>query len=97
MEAPGPPTSSGRHPLDGKADCDRVRIVTVGEGKPIAVISVEDLIADRVAQWASGTAADRIEQARALLGLHPDVDRAYLQRRIRNETGGDHGIEAPEG
>ena len=41
---------------------------------------VEDLIADRMGQYASGTARDRIDQARTLLALHPDADMAYLER-----------------
>jgi hypothetical protein len=32
-------------------------------------------------------------QARELLRLHPGADMAYLDRRIREETGGDHGVE----
>lgn len=30
---------------------------------------------------------------RYLLALHPDADMPYLDRRIREETGGDHGVE----
>lgn len=44
-------------------------------------------------QYASGTAPDRLEQARILLALHPDADMAYLERRIREESMGDHGVE----
>ena len=44
-------------------------------------------------QWASGTAPDRREQARILLALHPNADMAYLDRRIREETMGDYGLE----
>ena len=44
-------------------------------------------------QYASGTAADRLDQARTLFGLYPDADMNYLERRIREETGGDHGID----
>ena len=57
------------------------------------IISVEDLIADRMGQYASGTARDRLDQARILLGLHPDAEMDYLERRIREETLGDYGIE----
>ena len=58
------------------------------------VIPVGDgLIADRMGQYASGTAADRLEQARILLRLHPDAEMDYLDRRIREETGGDYGLE----
>jgi hypothetical protein len=36
-------------------------------------------------------------QARALFGLYPDADRAYLERRIREETAGEHGIDILKG
>jgi hypothetical protein len=51
----------------------------------------------RFSQFASGTAPDRIGQARLLLALHPDADLDYLERRIRQETMGDHGIESIKG
>lgn len=79
--------------LDGNADRDRVRLIAVGDAGEISVISVEDMIADRMGQYASGTAREMLEQARALFGLYPDADRAYMDRRIREETAGDHGIE----
>ena len=44
-------------------------------------------------QYASGTAADRFDQARTLFGLHPRLDRAYLDRRIREESMDDYGVE----
>jgi hypothetical protein len=55
------------------------------------------MIADRMGQYASGTAPEMREQAQILLRLYPDADRAYLERRIREETLGDHGIEDVEG
>ncbi len=51
------------------------------------------MIADRMGQYASGSAPDMRRQAAALLALYPDLDRDYLERRIREETCGDHGIE----
>jgi hypothetical protein len=83
--------------LDGNADRSRVRLLDAGEGKRFAVISIEDLIADRMGQYASGTAADLLEQARTLYRLSERIDRSYLDRRIREETAGDHGIEIVEG
>ena len=65
-------------------------------GGKVAILSVEDLIADRVGQFASGTARDRIDQARTLFQLHSTLDRVYLERRIREETMGDYGVEALE-
>ena len=80
-------------PMDGGVDAAHIRLVQpIGETALFRVISVEDLIADRMGQYASGTARDRIDQARLLLALHPDADLAYLERRIREESGGDYGV-----
>ena len=57
------------------------------------MLSLEDMIADRVGQYASGTAPEMLEQARILFRLFPDADLAYLERRIRYESGGDHGLD----
>ena len=81
-------------PMDGNVPRDHVLLVeNVEPGASFAVISVEDLIADRVGQYASGTARDRLEQARVLFRLNPDVDLAYLDRLVREESFGDHGIQ----
>lgn len=85
-------------PMDGNVDAAHIRLVQpIGEGALFRVISVEDLIADRMGQYASGTARDRLDQAKLLLALHPDADFGYLERRIREETMGDHGIEDLKG
>jgi hypothetical protein len=44
-------------------------------------------------QFASGTAPEMLGQASRLLVLHSDVDRAYLDRRVREETAGNYGID----
>jgi hypothetical protein len=81
-------------PMDGNVDVAHIRLVQpVGERALFRVISVEDLIADRMGQYASGTAPDRLDQARLLLALHPDADLDYLNRRIREESSGDFGID----
>ena len=81
-------------PFSGAFDRTTLALVEdFGDAAPFVVLSVEDLIADRMGQYASGTARDRIDQARVLFALHPNLDRAYLDRRIREETCGDHGIE----
>ena len=82
-------------PMDGNFDRSMLALVDqiVPDGA-FVVISVEDLIADRMGQWSSGTAADRIDQARLLFQLHPNADLVYLARRISEETMGEHGIEA---
>lgn len=78
--------------LDGAADLHRVVTIDFGEDGQIAVIALEDIIADRVAQYASGSADDMLAQARRLFDLHPDADRSYMERRIRHETNGAYGI-----
>lgn len=78
--------------LDGMADRDRVVLIDLGEDGEAAFVSVEDMIADRMGQYASGTAPEMLEQARRLFRLHGDADLAYMDRRIRQETAGDYGL-----
>lgn len=81
-------------PMDGNVPADRIRTVRpMGGDATFRVLSVEDLIADRMGQYASGTAADRLDQARILLALHPGLDSDYLERRIREASMGDYGVE----
>ena len=82
--------------LDGLADRERVRLITFDPDGAVAIISVEDMIADRMGQYASGSAPDMFDQARTLFVLHPDADRAYLERRIHEETSGEQGIASLE-
>jgi hypothetical protein len=84
----------GTSPLDGQVDTAHIVLI---DGVPgagaFAMISVEDLIADRMGQFASGTAPEMREQARQLRALHPDADIGYLERRIRFETAGELGVD----
>lgn len=82
--------------LDGYADRSRVRMIDTGADGVASFISLEDMIADRMGQYASGTAPDMLAQARALYAVYPDADRVYLDARIRHETAGDHGIDTLE-
>jgi hypothetical protein len=79
--------------LDGMADRTMVRIVEVGIEGSVAVIAPEDMIADRMGQYASGTAAEMLGQARALFSLCEGLDLDYMNRRIREETAGDYGLQ----
>lgn len=79
--------------LGGMADRDRVALIDLGADGTAVVIAVEDIIADRMGQFASGSAPDMLDQATELLALHSDVDRDYLDRRVREETVGDYGID----
>lgn len=81
-------------PMDGTVDYRRLLLVEhVEPGHAFVIIPVEDLIADRMGQYASGTAPDRLEQAQILLRLHPDLDCDYLDHRVREESFGDYGID----
>lgn len=79
--------------LGGAADRHRVKLIDLGSDGTAAVISVEDMIADRMGQYGSGTAPDMLEQAQRLFALHADADRRYMERRIRQESAGDYGVE----
>lgn len=83
-------------PMDGAFDPATLVLVENSGSGAFVVLSVEDLIADRVGQFASRTAPDRLDQARALFRLQPSLDKAYLARRISEETGGDYGIDILE-
>ena len=77
--------------MEGRADRGRVRLVDFGTDGIACFVSVEDLIADRMGQYASGSAPDMLGQARELLALHDQLDVDYLERRIREETLGEYG------
>lgn len=79
-------------PLDGAVEYSRIVLIELRSGA-FAIIPVEDLIADRMGQFASGTAPDMREQARKLLELHLGLDKAYLEVRVRHETAGEYGVE----
>lgn len=81
-------------PMDGNIDSADIQLVQPeGETALFRIISVEDLIADRMGQYGSRTAPDRLEQARILFALHPDADLEYLEHRIREESMGEYGVE----
>ncbi|KPL67940.1 hypothetical protein SZ64_07300 [Erythrobacter sp. SG61-1L] len=79
--------------LDGMADRTMVQIVALDDGSEIAVIAPEDIIADRMGQYASGSAPDMLGQARALFAICEGLDMHYMERRISEETGGEYGVQ----
>lgn len=79
--------------LDGMADREKIQLVTMGDDGDIAVIAPEDIIADRMGQYASGSAPDMLGQARALFAICEGLDLHYMERRISEETGGDYGLQ----
>ena len=82
----------GSSVLDGLADRDRFQLVSIADGNRFVAISVEDLIADRMGQYASGAAPEMLEQARTLFSLYQDADLTYMERRIREETANEYGV-----
>jgi hypothetical protein len=84
----------GSSPMGGNVSVSHlVMIKPLADTPELAVLSVEDMIADRMGQYASGTAREMLGQARALYALPIAFDRDYLDRRIREESVGDYGIE----
>jgi hypothetical protein len=83
----------GSRLLDGLADSNFLRVIELGDHGAVAVISVEDLIADRMGQYASGSANEMFGQAKALFQLSQGLDRDYMDRRIREETAQDYGVQ----
>lgn len=80
--------------LDGMADRERVRLISLGADGSITVIAIEDMIADRMGQYASGSAREMFEQAKTLFDLYPNADLGYMDERIRFETAGDYDVKS---
>jgi hypothetical protein len=78
--------------LDGMAERERVELLDLAPDGEVAILSVEDIIADRMGQFSSGTAKEMGEQARQLFILHNEADLDYMDARIKFESGGDYGI-----
>jgi hypothetical protein len=78
--------------LDGMADREKVELLDFAPDGEVAVLAVEDIIADRMGQFASGTAHEMREQAQKLFILHNEADLDYMDQRIRYESGGDYGV-----
>lgn len=81
--------------FDGRADRNRLTRIPMDEAGSIEIYlpSVEDMIADRLGQYAVSSPDDdsRLRQARAMFDLADKIDEDYLVRRIRDE-GGDPGL-----
>jgi hypothetical protein len=75
--------------FDGRTDMNRLRLVVVDEEQNARIIlpPPEDVIADRLAQYASDPKGrdDMLEQARLLVLLAEDLDLNYLRRRAVEE------------
>jgi hypothetical protein len=76
--------------FDGRSDRDKLLAVPIGgSGSEVIFPAIEDLIADRLGQYASSKDRDTemLEQARLLFSLASDYDPTYLKRRITEESG----------
>ena len=87
----------GNSPMGNTSDETRTLMLSLfSEEGGFRVLSVEDMIADRMGQYASGTARDLLAQAKLLYDLAEAIDEDYLDRRIRTESMGDYGAEDVE-
>lgn len=75
--------------FDGRADKNRLIRVLFHEAKGIVIPSFEDMIADRLGQYAASSQRDqsRLAQARLLFKLAEEIDLSYLRSRIADEGG----------
>src|SRR5918992_4381979 len=75
--------------FEGRTDQERLRLVVVDEESDARVIfpPPEDLIADRLGQYASDPKGreDMLEQAHILASLADNLDVAYLRKRAAEE------------
>jgi len=80
--------------FNGRMDQEHLTLVDTGRGR-IAVVPLEDLIADRLGQFNSGPRGtpEMLAQAIHLFRFASEIDEAYLEKRIREETGGDYGLD----
>lgn len=79
--------------LDGMADRDMVRLIELDKDGAMLVLAPEDMIADRMGQYASGSAPEMLGQARALFTICEALDMDYMERRIAYETAGEYGVQ----
>lgn len=79
--------------MDGRADRRRLFRVRLASASAVILPAVEDLIADRLAQFSVASPGDRsrLLQARALLAMLERPDWAYLCKRVAEE-GGDMAV-----
>lgn len=80
--------------FDGRTEARRLTLMPVGEAGAVQLAPIEDMIADRLGQYASTPSPvylDMLEQAGILFRLATEIDRDYLIRRIVEE-GGDPSL-----
>jgi hypothetical protein len=84
--------------FDGAADKMRVRVVSVGSSE-VRLPPVEDMIADRMGQFAAPDLGDQLMLRQAIIlyriarrNLEDPLDQDYLDSRIRQETLGHYDL-----
>jgi hypothetical protein len=84
--------------FDGRADLSRLYRFHIAPDSALELPAIEDLIADRLAQYAVAAASDtsRLNQARALATLAEELDLPYLLRRIHEEGGDVALLDVPD-
>lgn len=84
----------GRSLFEGRGDPSRTMLVEVMPEARVAIVAPEDLIADRMGQFASTPqrVPEMLEQAALILKLAVDYDEDYLEKRIRQETSGEYDL-----
>ncbi|MCC4238724.1 hypothetical protein [Thalassospira povalilytica] len=80
--------------MDGRGSYDRVFLLRLDNGRAVSVICIEDLIADRMAQYNCPPNYDlqALDQAEKLYQLAFELDKTYLDKRIVEETSGDFDL-----
>ena len=82
--------------FDGRSDRAKLIRINFASGKGIVIPSFEDMIADRLGQYAASNGNDvtRLGQARLLFQLADELDVPYLKARISDEGGEFSLLEA---
>lgn len=72
--------------FDGRGS--KLLLLPLEDDPELSFVSIEDLIADRIGQYNSAPQGveESLEQAFLLLKLAENIDRAYLDKRIREES-----------
>ena len=74
--------------FDGRSGRDRCLRVIIRSGVEVIFPAVEDMIADRLGQFAANQGDPAmLHQARLLFHLASSIDEAYLSRRVAEEGG----------
>jgi hypothetical protein len=75
--------------FEGRTDLQRITLLPIEGGGTIALAPIEDMIADRLGQYAASNDRDddMLEQARLLLQLAGEIDLEYLTKRVLEENG----------